>query len=102
MDAAYTSRVIACPDCFDGDYTIANGPGYVTCVCETCEGRAEIDAACEQCGKDAALNDELICERCHDANELPASAFWKKYGFVESITDFSVKELPNGRFQVAA
>lgn len=82
----YHARLIDCPDC-DNGRVYDFGYGHTAHTCETCSGDCEIDASCEECGKITALNDELTCERCHDASNLPAHDFWKKYGFVEPLTE---------------
>jgi RecJ-like exonuclease len=78
----YAYRMIECPDCWDGNYEIASGPGYVTCRCDTCNGEAEIEATCAECCKHEPLNDEGLCELCHDKNELSVAEFNAKHSIL--------------------
>jgi hypothetical protein len=72
-------RTVDCPDCFMGRYERPEGPGYVSCECDECEGRGELDASCAECLAGLPLNDDGLCERCADACTLPLSAFNEKW-----------------------
>ena len=98
MTREYIMRTVDCPDCFEGRYEIASGPGYVTHECEECSGTGELDASCAECGKIEPLDSDGYCERCADSGELPIAEFNAKYGMVEAET----RDLGGGWFGVAA
>jgi RecJ-like exonuclease len=91
---AFEFRTVECPDCWEGRYEIPEGPGYVSCICETCDGEGEIDAECADCGERAALDDEGYCRRCFDKSALTVAEFNERYGPRVSLVE--VEHLPNG------
>jgi RecJ-like exonuclease len=75
----FTWRTSTCPDCGDGKVTIADCHGFTDVRCDTCDGTAEIDCVCAECGCGLPLNEEGLCEKCEDASTLPVAAFDEKY-----------------------
>jgi len=69
---AFRYRTVECPDCFEGRYERPEGPGYVSCKCETCEGEGEFPASCGGCDEyDVRLNDEGFCRACVGLVDAP-------------------------------
>lgn len=83
----YAYRQTICDTCNGngevGGYVRVAGEGYdcepVAWHCEDCNGSGEQDAACAECNVVVPLNDLGLCERCHDANELPLQEFAAKH-----------------------
>lgn len=48
-----------------GDYIVADGPGYVTVVCETCDGSGEAPVLCPCC--DHEVDEHGWCTSCREA-----------------------------------
>jgi hypothetical protein len=85
--STYSYRTTDCEECNGngevGGYVRVAGEGYecepVAWHCQDCNGSGEQDAACAECNIIVPLNDLGLCERCHDANELPLQEFAAKH-----------------------
>jgi DnaJ-class molecular chaperone len=54
-----------CPDCRGTGYeTRAEGPGYVSVYCETCDGAGEAEVLCLTC--EGELREDGYCASCAD------------------------------------
>lgn len=73
-------RTASCPDCSgEGRYAVPDAHGFHDEFCEMCDRTGEIDCQCAECGNVVPLDDEGLCERCHDASTLPLVEFDLKY-----------------------
>lgn len=76
----YRYREDICEECDEGrlyDYD-SDGP-YQCAVCDLCEGSGMVEATCDECDRLVPLNDEGICERCVDSNDLTVEEFAAKH-----------------------
>lgn len=91
---AYRHQTVLCDEC-GGDGEIVypvrwSGEAYgeyAADLCHVCNGNREIDAECRECGDAGALDDTLLCERCHDGATLPIAEFAAKYQLTETHGD---------------